>query len=462
MMKPSLPKGTRDFNPAEMVRRNYILETITTVFKRYGFQQIETPAMENITTLTGKYGEEGDQLLYKILNSRIHETKDKVKLREEFEKALDRNSNSEVLTERALRYDLTVPFARYVVMHQQEITFPFKRYQVQPVWRADRPQKGRYREFLQCDADVIGSPSLLNEAELVQVIRDVFSRLGIGVIIKINNRKILAGLAEKAGQPGKLAEFATVLDKCDKIGMEKVKEELEANGFAADELAWMESMTECRDDVSGNLAKLETLLQSSETGKKGLEEIRELFRLLAAFDPGHGNLELDLTLARGLSYYTGAILEVKVKDHRSSFTSSMLGGGRYDDLTGIFGLPGVSGVGISFGIDRIYDVMEEMNMFDGLRLNSSATQLLFVNFGPAEAQYCLNLAGKVREAGINAEVYPEPARLKKQLSYADAKKIPWVVMAGAEEINSGNVSLKNMITGTQSSCKSGDLISLIS
>lgn len=450
-MKPSIPKGTRDFSPLEMVRRNFILDTITTVFKRFGFQQIETPAMENITTLTGKYGEEGDQLLYKILNSRIHESKNKEQINEAFSNALEKNSNSELLTERALRYDLTVPFARYVVMHQNDITFPFKRYQVQPVWRADRPQKGRYREFFQCDADVVGSTSLLNEVEFIQMIVAVFNRLEIGVIIKFNNRKILTAFAEISGQPDKVIALTVAIDKIDKIGIEKVKEELAGIGFNDANLDWLQEISLLKGDTGSIIKKLENYFVNSEIGQKGISEVKLVLEYLETlnFKPETLNLELDITLARGLNYYTGSIFEVKVIDPRSTFTSSILGGGRYDDLTGIFGLPNVSGVGISFGVDRIYDVMEEMKLFDALDLKPASTQVLFVNFGNTEERYCLKLVSLLREAGIHAEIYPDQAKMKKQMAYADSKKIPYVILVGNDEMASGMLSFKNMTTGEQ-------------
>jgi len=460
-MKPTIPKGTRDFSPAEMRRRNYILDTITGIFRLFGFQQIETPAMENISTLTGKYGEEGDQLLYKILNSRIHESKNKVQLSSEFGRALEKNVNSELLTERALRYDLTVPFARYVVMHQQEITFPFRRYQVQPVWRADRPQKGRYREFYQCDADVIGSDSLLNEAELIQIIWQVFKRLGIGVTIKFNNRKLLTAFAELNGHLEKIIDLTVAIDKIDKIGIEKVKEELYAKGFAAADLGWISEIAEVKGKFEETIAFLENYFKESQTGMKGIAEIKSVIDYLKVVDFNHSCLELDVTLARGLSYYTGAIFEVKVNDSRSSFSSSILGGGRYDDLTGIFGLPGISGVGISFGVDRIYDVMEEMKLFDKLDLKAASTQVLFVNFGPEEEKYCFGLLSQLRDAGIDAELYPDQAKMKKQMAYADANQVPFVVLIGEEELKTGMLSVKNMKSGEQQKLSFADLLSML-
>lgn len=442
MTKPSIPKGTRDFSPVEMVRRNYILETIRKVYAKYGYQQIETPAMENLTTLTGKYGEEGDQLLFKILNSRIHESKDKNLLMAEFQKSLEKSTNSETLTERALRYDLTVPFARYVVMHQHEITFPFKRFQVQPVWRADRPQKGRYREFYQCDADVIGSNSLLNEVELIQIMNEVFDGLKIPVTIKMNNRKILSGIAEIIGEADKIVDITVAIDKLDKIGASKVKEELLAKGLSPLAIERIQPLIDFKGNSQEKINFLKNLLEDSETGLKGVAEIEEVFELVNI-----PNLELDITLARGLNYYTGAIFEVKANNVQ---IGSITGGGRYDDLTGIFGLPGVSGVGISFGIDRIYDVLEESKMFEKLDLKQAGTQVMFVNFGKEEEKYCLGLVNKIRKAGINAELFPDAAKMKKQMAYADAKKIPFVVLVGSEEMNSGILSVKNMVSGEQS------------
>lgn len=462
VQKPSIPKGTRDFSPAEMARRNFILDTIKTVYKLYGFQQIETPAMENIESLTGKYGDEGDQLLFKILNSRIYESKNKEKLKNEFSKALEANSNSPELTERALRYDLTVPFARYVVMHQNEITFPFKRFQMQPVWRADRPQKGRYREFVQCDADVIGSTSLLNEVELVQIIQDVFEKLNVGVAIKINNRKILSGIAEVIGEAGKIIDLTVAIDKLDKIGIEKVNEELKAKGLSVAAIEKIQPLFSVKGSNEEKLSFLKTFLSSNDIGKKGIEEVEYIYNCLTDCQLPTALCQLDLTLARGLNYYTGAIFEVKVNDPRSTFTSSVLGGGRYDDLTGIFGLPNVSGVGISFGIDRIYDVMDEMKLFDALNVQSSSTKVLFVNFGGDEEKHCLNLLRDVRNAGINSEIFPDSsAKMKKQMGYADANKIPFVVLVGSEEMQSGKLTLKNMQDGNQTKVTIQELLSLV-
>lgn len=440
-MKPAIPKGTRDFSPVEMVRRNHIFDTIRSVFQRSGYKQIETPAMENLSSLTGKYGDEGDQLLFKILNSRIYESRKKDELLKEFQTALERNSNSELLTERALRYDLTVPFARYVVMHQNEITFPFKRFQIQPVWRADRPQKGRYREFYQCDADVIGSDSLLNEVELIQIMDDVFSSLNIPVIIKINNRKILTGIAEVIGAADKIIDFTVALDKLDKTGIENVNEELLQKGLSQQAIKTLQPLLEFKGNADEKIIFLKNLLSDSVIGMKGIEELEFVINTSNC-----SNLEHDLTLARGLNYYTGAIFEVK---SQTVSIGSITGGGRYDDLTGIFGLPNVSGVGISFGVDRIYDVMEETGLFDKLESVNNGTRVLFVNFGDDAAKHCLPLATALRNSGINTELYPDAVKMKKQMSYADANKIPFVILAGSDEISSGIYTVKNMNSGEQ-------------
>jgi len=441
-----------------MARRNYILETITTVFRLCGFQQIETPAMENISTLTGKYGEEGDQLLYKILNSRIHESRNKEQLAATFSQALEKNLNSEMITERALRYDLTVPFARYVVMHQNEITFPFKRYQVQPVWRADRPQKGRYREFYQCDADIIGSVSILNEAELVQMIAMAFKRLGVGVKIKINNRKILTAFAEINGHLDKIVKLTEAIDKIEKIGIEKVKDELQLEGFARIDLAWINEIASVKGNNQKTIETLKNYFFDSEYGKSGLSEIESIFDYLKVINFDFSILEIDVTLARGLNYYTGAIFEVKTDDPKSTFTGSILGGGRYDDLTGIFGLPGVSGVGISFGIDRIYDVMDELGLFDRIVLPFFTPEVMIVNFGGEEEKYGIGMLLQLREAGISSEIFPDQAKMKKQLAYADAKKIPFVIIAGNDEITGGAVVLRNMTSGDQEKIETAALV----
>lgn len=449
IQKPSIPKGTRDFSPTEMARRNFILDTIKTVYRLYGYQQIETPAMENLSTLEGKYGEEGDKLLFRVLNSG---------------NVLDQlqTSNTKLQTkdiaEKGLRYDLTVPFARYVVMHQNEITFPFKRFQVQPVWRADRPQKGRYREFVQCDADVIGSTSLLNEVELVQIIQDVFQKLNIGVAIKLNNRKILTGIAEVIGEADKIIDITVAIDKLDKIGVEKVNEELKSKGLSDEALKKIQPLFSFKGSNEEKLSFLKSYLTTSEIGKKGIEELEYIFNS----EIQNSNLVLDITLARGLNYYTGAIFEVKVNDPRSTFTSSVLGGGRYDDLTGIFGLPNVSGVGISFGVDRIYDVMDEMKLFDSLHVAASTTKVLFVNFGGEEEKHCLKVLQHLRLNGINSEIYPDSnAKMKKQMSYADANKIPYVILVGSEEMQSGKLTLKNMLDGNQTKITFQELLSLM-
>lgn len=446
-MKPSIPKGTRDFSPVEMVKRNYIIDTIKSVYRKYGYQQIETPAMENLSTLEGKYGEEGDKLLFRILNSGLKEISSTNKVSD--------------LTEKGLRYDLTVPFARYVVMQQNEITFPFKRFQIQPVWRADRPQKGRYREFIQCDADVIGSHSLLNEVEMVMMMDEVFRSIGVNIKILLNNRKILAGIAEIIGQPDKMMDITISLDKLDKIGKEKVIEELRSKEIHVDSISKLLPVFEIKQNHDEKLSFLKNFLSGTETGKKGIHEIEFVFNQLHLLNINPGILNLELTLARGLNYYTGAIFEVKLNDPRSSYTGSLLGGGRYDDLTGIFGLPGVSGVGISFGIDRIYDVMEELKLFEKLNLQSSSTQVMFINFGDAEANHSLQLLKKIREAGINAELYPDAAKLKKQMSYADAHQIPYVILIGSEEIQSGLLTVKNMKTGEQEKISLDHFISKI-
>lgn len=426
------------------------------MFKLYGFMPIETPAMENLTTLTGKYGEEGDQLLFKILNSRIHESKDKDLLKKEFELSLERARNTEALTERALRYDLTVPFARYVVMHRNEITFPFKRYQVQPVWRADKPQKGRYREFYQCDVDVIGSDSLYNEVEIIRIIDDVFQKLGIAVTIKFNNRKILNGIAEVIGEAGKIIDITVAIDKIDKIGYDGVVRELEAKGISHDAIEKLGPIINFAG--AGNTEKIEMLrntLHGSEIGITGIAETEEVFSYLADMEI-ESDVELDIALARGLNYYTGAIFEVKAKEVEMG---SVCGGGRYDDLTGIFGLPEVSGVGVSFGADRIYDVMNDLKLFPENTFET--TRVLFVNFGKQEERYSLRLLSQVRKAGINAEIYPGQSKIKKQMSYADNKKIPFVILIGTEEMNTGMVTIKDMKSGEQKKLSMEETISLL-
>lgn len=452
----SIPRGTRDFSPVEMVRRNYIFQQIKDVFKLYGFVPIETPAFENLSTLTGKYGDEGDQLLYKILNSRIHESKEKDRLTKEFALSLEKARNTEILTERALRYDLTVPFARYVVMHRNEIMFPFKRYQVQPVWRADKPQKGRYREFYQCDVDVIGSDSLLNEVEIIQIIDQVFRNLGVEVTIKFNNRKILNGIAEVIGEADKIIDITVAIDKLDKIGYEGVKKELAGKGIS--ELAIEKLGPVINSSNAGyneKISLLKNTLQNSEIGLKGIAEIETVFNYLQNLSIT-SDVELDIALARGLNYYTGAIFEVKAK---KVDIGSICGGGRYDDLTGIFGLQGVSGVGVSFGADRVYDVMNELNLFPENTFET--TRVLFVNFGKEEEKYSLNVLSQVRKAGINAEIFPESAKIKKQMAYADHRKIPFVVLIGADEMNTGIITLRDMKTGEQKKLPATELISYI-
>jgi histidyl-tRNA synthetase len=458
--KPSIPKGTRDFSPDEMVRRNYIFDTIRSVFKKYGYQPIETPAMENIESLTGKYGEEGDQLLFKILNSRPHEAKgaDKEKMRAAFEKTLQQSVNSAELTEKALRYDLTVPFARYVVQHQNEITFPFKRYQIQPVWRGDRPAKGRYREFFQCDADVIGSNSLINEVELVQMMDEVFGALKVPVTIKINNRKILSGIAEVIGEKQKIVDITVAIDKLDKIGVEGVNKELREKQVSEAAIEKLQPLISFSGDYNSKIALLENLIGASETGKKGIEEIKYVFDTATGFGLSNAVLELDITLARGLNYYTGAIFEVKA--NAGTLTSSITGGGRYDDLTGIFGLHGLSGVGISFGADRIYDVLNELNLYPSSV--TAGTRLLFANFGGEDEKHSLQLLKKVREAGIAAEIYPDVVKMGKQFKYADAKKIPFVAIIGENERANGTIMLKNLQSGEQHPVNVEELLQKIS
>ena len=428
-MKPSIPKGTRDMNPAEMQKRNFIFETIKNQFRLFGFEQIETPAMENLSTLTGKYGDEGDQLLFKILNSRIHESKNKETLQKEFSLSLEQARNSDILTERALRYDLTVPFARYVVMHQHEITFPFRRFQIQPVWRADKPQKGRYREFYQCDADMIGSQSLLNEIELIKLMDEVFSDLNIPVCIKLNNRKILSGIAEIIGSSDKIVDITVAIDKLDKIVKQEVINELISKGLSEKAIELIAPVFEIKGTNSDKLVQLNNLLAGSEIGKKGIEELSFLIKEIESIGLRTAQLELDITLARGLNYYTGAIFEVK--SLTGTLSSSITGGGRYDDLTGIFGLKNMSGVGISFGVDRILDVMNEMNLFPEHINQNSSSDILFVNFGETEQHYLMPVIYQLRKSGIKAEIYPDFAKIKKQFDYADKKKIPYVGIVGS-------------------------------
>jgi histidyl-tRNA synthetase len=451
MQKPSIPKGTRDFTPTEMVRRNYIFDVINNIFRKFGFQPIETPAMENLSTLLGKYGEEGDKLLFRILNS--GDFLSDVSEQELKEKNLNRLSLK--MCEKGLRYDLTVPFARFVVQHRDEITFPFKRYQIQPVWRADRPQKGRYREFYQCDVDVVGSNSLLNEAELLQIIAEVFRALQIRVVVKLNNRKILSGIAEIIGQSDKITDITVAIDKLEKIGIEKVNEELLSKGLSAEAVKALQPVIQLSGTNDEKLGQLESLFAASATGRDGVAEMRAILAyagLLKIPVP----IELDLTLARGLNYYTGAIIEVKAADVQ---IGSICGGGRYDNLTGVFGLPDVSGVGISFGADRIYDVLTQLNAFPANA--AQTTKVLFINFGPTEEKHVLPLLAKVREAGINAEIYPEAAKMKKQMAYADSKSVAYVAMAGENEIAENRISLKNMTTGEQTSVTPEEMIKIL-
>ncbi len=450
--KPSIPKGTRDFSPVEMVRRNYIFDTIKEVFRLYGYQPIETPAMENLSTLMGKYGEEGDKLLFKILNSGDYISKVPEEILDE------KNSNllTTKISEKGLKYDLTVPFARFVVQYQNDITFPFKRYQIQPVWRADRPQKGRYREFYQCDVDVIGSNSLLNEAELVQIIDDVFERLNIKTIVKINNRKILAGIAEVIGENKRIVDITVAIDKLDKIGLKKVNEELGEKGVSGEAISKLQPILALEGNTNSKITQLEFILKDSDIGLKGINELKVLFGYLDKMSL-KTEVELDLTLARGLNYYTGAIIEVKAKDEE---IGSICGGGRYDDLTGIFGLPDVSGVGVSFGAERIYDVLTQMNLFPQELLET--TKVMFANFGEREASYCIPVLRELRKKGINAEIFPENAKMKKQMNYANKKEIPFVVLAGESEMESGKFTLKNMETGEQRSVSVEELLKVLS
>lgn len=446
--KPSIPKGTRDFSPAEMAKRNHIFDTIKTVFKAYGYQPIETPAMENLSTLLGKYGEEGDKLLFKILNSGDF-TKGVLPAEVNSENA---NALSVKMCEKGLRYDLTVPFARYVVQYQNDITFPFKRYQIQPVWRADRPQKGRYREFYQCDVDVIGSNSLLNEVELVLIIDEIFRKLGVSTTVKINNRKILSGMVEVVGERERLIDITVAIDKIDKIGIEAVNRELAEKGVSPQAIEQLRPIIMLQGSNQEKLNSLSQVLASSEIGMKGIAEVREIFSYLELINNLITTVELDLSLARGLNYYTGAIFEVKANDMEMG---SICGGGRYDDLTGIFGLMNVSGVGVSFGADRIYDVMQHLNLFPQSLLTSS--QVMFANFGEKEAAFCLPILLNIRAKGISAELYPDAAKMKKQFDYANKKNIQYVVIVGESEMNKGEVAVKNMTTGNQETIKVEDL-----
>ena len=437
--KPTIVKGTRDFSPMEMSKRNYIFNTIKDVYSLYGYQQIETPALETLQTLMGKYGEEGDKLLFKVLNSGdfLRKVDDK--------ELVERNTLklASQLCEKGLRYDLTVPFARYVVMHHDELQFPFKRYQIQPVWRADRPQKGRYREFYQCDADVVGSDSLLNEVELMQIVDEVFQRFGVRVIIKINNRKILSGIAEMIGAADKIVDITVAIDKLDKIGLENVNQELANAGISPDAIDKLQPIISLQGTNDEKLNVIKNVLKDSQVGLKGVEEVAYILDVLKPMQL-HNEIELDLTLARGLNYYTGAIFEVKAKDVS---IGSITGGGRYDNLTGIFGKPGLSGVGISFGADRIYDVLNALDLYPKETTNS--TQILFINFGEKETAYCLPLVNEARSHGVSAEMYPDAVKMKKQMSYANAKQIAFVAMAGENEMKENKITLKNMVTGEQ-------------
>lgn len=450
-VKPSIPKGTRDFSPVEMAKRNYIFNTICDVYRLYGFEQIETPSMEMLSTLMGKYGEEGDKLLFKILNSGDYFSK----ISDEDLLSRDSLKMASRLCEKGLRYDLTVPFARYVVMHRDEITFPFKRYQIQPVWRADRPQKGRYREFYQCDADVVGSDSLLNEVELMQIIDTVFTRFGVRVNIKINNRKILSGIAEVINEADKIVDITVAIDKLDKIGLDNVNAELAEKGISKEAIEKLQPIIKLSGTNDEKMNTLENILAASETGMKGIEECKFIFHTLAQMNLTN-LVEFDLTLARGLNYYTGAIFEVKALDVE---IGSITGGGRYDNLTGVFGMPGVSGVGISFGADRIFDVLNQLNLYPEEAV--CRTRLLFTNFGEKEAAYSLPLLLKVRQAGIAAEIYPDSVKMKKQMGYANSKNIPFVAIIGENEMNEHKLTLKNMVTGEQQLLTADELVAVI-
>ncbi|MBR0268700.1 MAG: histidine--tRNA ligase [Prevotella sp.] len=452
MNKPSIPKGTRDFSPIEMAKRNYIFNTIRDVYALYGFQQIETPAMETLQTLMGKYGEEGDKLLFKVLNSGdcLAKVTD--------EELRERNALhlAAKMCEKGLRYDLTVPFARFVVMHREEIQFPFKRYQYQAVWRADRPQKGRYREFYQFDGDVVGSDSLLNEVELMQIIDTVFTRFGVRVLIKINNRKILSGIAEVIGAADKIVDITVAIDKLDKIGLDNVNAELREDGLTDEQIEKLQPIITLAGTNDEKLQTISQVLASSETGLKGVEECRFILDTLKTLGLNNA-IELDLTLARGLNYYTGAIFEVKALDVQ---IGSITGGGRYDNLTGIFGMPGVSGVGISFGVDRIFDVLNQLDAYPTDAVNG--TRVLFINFGEKETAYCLPVVGKLRAAGVRTELFPDASKMKKQMSYANQKQIPFVALAGENEINEGKFTLKNMLTGDQQLVTVDELLAQVS
>jgi len=451
MLKPSIPKGTRDFTTGEMLRREYIFDTVKSVFRLYGYQPIETPAMENLSTLLGKYGDEGDRLLFRILNSGdfLSGITDGELLKR------DSGAVSSQICEKGLRYDLTVPFARFVVQHRDELVFPFKRYQVQPVWRADRPQKGRYREFFQCDVDVIGSDSLLNEYELIKIIDDIFARLKIRIVIKINNRKILSGVAEYIGEGGKMTDITVAIDKLDKIGIDAVNSELREKGISDEAISRLQPVIGLKGNAEEKLGIMEGLFSGSEQGLSGISELRTLFSYLSGSEL-KGVVEFDITLARGLNYYTGAIIEVKSADVP---IGSICGGGRYDNLTGVFGLAGVSGVGVSFGADRIYDVMIHLDLFNQTR--KSSTDVMVVNFGGQELNYSITIVDKLRNAGIKSELYPDPVKLKKQMSYAGSKNIPLIIIAGEDEIKSNEVTLKIMSSGEQKKVPLKDIDSLI-
>ena len=446
-VKCSIPKGTRDFLPLEMARRNYIFDTIRTVFRAFAFEPIETPSLENLSTLMGKYGEEGDKLLFKVLNS--GNFMENVDFQQDYHKVAPQ------ICDRGLRYDLTVPFARFVVQHRDQITFPFRRYQLQPVWRADRPQKGRYREFYQCDADMIGSTSQLNELELVQMIDMVFSKLGINVVVKINNRKVLAGIADMIGAPDKLVDITVAIDKLDKIGLDNVRAELAERGLGEAQIKALDPVFSLSGTAEEKIAALEAMFDNVEIGRKGAGELKELFDLTRTSQM-HCDIELDLTLARGLNYYTGAIFEVKAKDVQ---IGSICGGGRYDNLTGIFGMPDVSGVGISFGADRIYDVLTELDAFPANL--AQAAKVLFINFGPAEQVSCIKAAARLRAEGIATLVYPEAAKMKKQMDYANRKGIPFVAFIGESELQNGTVTLKNMTDGTQTTMTVDEMVACL-
>ena len=455
--KPSIPKGTRDFSPEEMARRNYIFDTIRSVYALYGFQQIETPAMENLSTLMGKYGEEGDKLLFKILNSGDFLKGVEPEALEAKSDNISLNHLAAQLCEKGLRYDLTVPFARYVVQHREELTMPFRRFQIQPVWRADRPQKGRYREFYQCDADVVGSDSLLNEVELMQIVDTVFQRLGIRVCIKINNRKILTGIAELIGQADKIVDITVAIDKLDKIGLDGVNAELREDGLPEEAIEKLQPIIQLDGTNEEKMTVMRQVLAESEMGMKGIEEVEFVLSTLSSLRSAlHSSIEFDLTLARGLNYYTGCIFEVKALDVE---IGSITGGGRYDNLTGIFGMPGLSGVGISFGADRIYDVLNQLDLYPPTV--TCQTQLLFINFGQQEVAYCLPILAQARQAGIRCEIYPDATKMKKQMQYANQKQIPFVALVGENEMAAGKVTLKNMQTGEQQLVTPQDLLTAI-